>query len=88
MPGSMGGVGATPPVPPPLPPPPPPLPRGGPTTGGAFFGGAGATACGGFSLWASGTCCTGGTGLVALAPSMKEVNFTRCLDPFRLMKPT
>ena len=44
-PGSMGGVGATPPLlPPPLPPPPPPLPGGGPTTRGAFFGGAGAAA--------------------------------------------
>jgi hypothetical protein len=56
--------------------------------GGAFFGGAGAAACGGFSVWASCTCGSGGTGLGALAPSMKEVNLTRCLDPFRLAKPT
>jgi hypothetical protein len=101
MPGSMGAVGAPPPVPLPLPPPsvppplPPPLPGGGLTTGGAFFGvagaaaffgAAGAAACGGFSVWASGTDGSGATGLVI--PSVKEVSSTRCLDPFRLVKPT
>ena len=88
MPGCVGGgFGADPPLPPSLPPPPLPLPGGGPTTGGAFFGGAGAGAWGGFSRCTLGTWGSGVIGLVASAPSTKELNFTESLDPFVLVKP-
>ena len=49
---------------------------------------AGATACGGFCISASGTCGAGGTGLVASAPVAKEVDFTRSVNPIRFAKPT
>lgn len=72
IPGSMGGVGETPPVPPPVPPPPPPPPGGGPTTGGAVFrGGGGATADGGVRFCASAPG-PGGVGISGLAPLISE----------------